>query len=795
MAAIGMWVGVLVAGEGQGAVLGCAVLVCGLAGLVAAIRSGSAARARSRRMLVAARLEPRGAAPGYRELVLRAAGLPHPAMPVAPRRGVPARRLWAVGAAFVMVGAGWTGVRGALRPALGPLEGRSVEFRGTAATDLRRSDWGWSVEVGVAEVRAGGRWSKVDLRVWAAGSGRPPAIQAGQPVVGTGVLSSLDPAASGFDAYLASRGAVARTSVAELTARGPPENPWLRTAAAARRGLRRGARAALPDREADLLLGLSIGDTSAMDPEVEEDFRASGLAHLVAVSGANVAMFLAPVLALATWLGVRLRGRVAVGLVAVAFFALVTRWEPSVLRAGVMAAVALAGVMAGRPRSTGALLGASILALLVADPGLARSVGFQLSVAATAGLAALAGPMAQRLRFLPRPVALAAAATASAQIGVTPFLLLHFGVVPTVTLLANLLAFPAVAAGLFVGLAASGAALWWPSLGAAIGGPAAVPLAYLSGLADRMARMPLPSVTGEGLPAGVAAALVALLAAWRLRRRPHARVRVAVATLVVAAVAWPAAGLGGATATVTMTFLDVGQGDAALIRGPDGATILIDAGPEPDRVAADLAALGITRIDVAAASHAHADHVEGFPAVFSRHPVGLLLEPGCPGDSPSYRRFLDAVGDEAVPVRHPRGGTTMRVGVLRLQILGPDQCSPGSPNDDSLVLRILHGGTPIALFPGDAEVPAQQDLLADQDPITAAVLKVPHHGGDTSDRTFLGAVDAAVAVVSTGPNEYGHPHPALLDALRAEGMTVYRTDRSGDVTVTYGPSGLAVEAA
>jgi competence protein ComEC len=562
-------------------------------------------------------------------------------------------------------------------------------------------------------------------------------------------------------------------------------------AASARQALRRGARMALPAREAALLLGLSIGDTSAMDPEVEEDFRASGLAHLVAVSGANVAMFLAPVVALAGRLRMRLRARVTLGLGAVAFFALLTRWEPSVLRASAMASMALAGVWAGRPRSTGALLGTSIIALLVADPGLARSVGFQLSVAATMGLALMAGPLAHRLRFFPRPVALASAATAAAQVGVTPLLLLHFGVVPTVTLLANLLAFPAVAVALLGGLVASGAVLAWPALGQGLGAPAAAPLAYLIGLADRMARAPLPSVTGEGITAAVVAALVALLVAWRLGRgRGGGRARAVAVAVLLAAVAWPAA--GGGASSITVTFLDVGQGDAAVVRGPDGATILIDAGPEPDQVAADLASLGVRRIDLAVASHGHADHVEGFPAVLARHPVGLLLEPGCPVDSPSYRRFLDSVRDEEVPVRYPRGGTEMRVGALVVQILGPDECSTDAPNDDSLVLRILLDGVPIALFPGDAEVPAQRDLLEDEDPITAAVLKVPHHGGDTSDPAFLEAVDASVAVVSTGPNDYGHPHPEVLAALRAEGMAVYRTDRSGDVTVRFDPDGLVV---
>ena len=790
-----MWAGIL-AGEPWGAVVGWGLLLSGVAGLAAAARWGEAARARSRRLVEAGGLEVVPPAPGRRDRVLVAAGLTtvRPSPAAAPTPVHRAGRAIAATAACALIGAGWVGVRGALRPDLGPLEGRSVSIRGTAVSDVRRYDWGWSVEVGVGQVAVAGRWTDVDIRVWAAGSGPPPSIEAGQPVTGRGVLRTVDPAESGFDAYLAGRGAVARASVAELAARGPPSSPWLRLAASARRALRRGARAALPDREAALLLGLSIGDTSAMDAEVEEDFRASGLAHLVAVSGANVAMFLAPVLAVGVMLRMRLRTRVVLGLGAVAFFALLTRWEPSVLRASAMASVALAGVWAGRPRSTGALLGASVIILLVADPGLADSVGFQLSVAATVGLALMAGPMAHRLGFLPRPVALAAAATVAAQLGVTPLLLLHFGVVPTVTLLANLLAFPAVAVALFGGLAASGVALAWPALGQGLGGPAAAPLAYLIGLADLMARAPLPSVTGEGPTAAVVAALVALLVGWRLRMgRRGGGARVAAATVVLAAVAWPAAGLGGATG-ITVTFLDVGQGDAAVVRGPDGGTILIDAGPEPDQVATDLATLGVRRIDLAVASHGHADHVEGFPAVLARHPVGLLLEPGCPVDSPSYRRFLDAVRDEEVPVRHPRGGSAMRVGALVVQILGPDGCAPDSPNDDSLVLRILLGGVPIVLFPGDAEVPAQRDLLEDEDPITAVVLKVPHHGGDTSDPGFLRAVDATVAVVSTGPNDYGHPHPVVLAALRADGMAVYRTDRSGDVTVRFGPDGIVVES-
>jgi competence protein ComEC len=307
-----------------------------------------------------------------------------------------------------------------------------------------------------------------------------------------------------------------------------------------------------------------------------------------------------------------------------------------------------------------------------------------------------------------------------------------------------------------------------------------------------MAQAPLPTLTGGALAVLLSLAFAAVIA-WRLRRRGRGLVLVGAA--VVAALGWSAVPTAGPPHSLTVTFLDVGQGDSAVVRTPDGATILVDAGPEEQQVATELAARGIRRIDLAVATHAHADHIDGFPAILARFPVTLLLDPGCPGDSPSHRRFLDAVRDEGVPVRHPRGGRRLTVGRLIVDVLGPDRCSPGgeSPNDDSLVLRMAYGRSTV-LFSGDAEVPAQRDLLADEDPVQATVLKVPHHGGDTSDEEFFGAVDSTVAVVSTGPNDYGHPNPGVLASLRAEGMAVYRTDLAGDVTITFAADGSPVVA-
>jgi competence protein ComEC len=383
-------------------------------------------------------------------------------------------------------------------------------------------------------------------------------------------------------------------------------------------------------------------------------------------------------------------------------------------------------------------------------------------------------------------------------LAVTPLLLLRFGVVPTATLLANLLAFPAVPLSLLGGLGAAGTAHVWAPAGRFLGALAERPLAYIEGVADRLARAPLPQVVSEGPALPAVVAVLAAVAVWRLRRgrRPIGFV---VALLVVGVFLWPVGGRAGPPSTLTVTFLDVGQGDAAVVRTPDGATVLIDSGPDEQEVARELARLGVRRIDLAVASHAHADHVTGFPAIFARFPVALFLEPGCPHEAPQYRQMLEAVAAEGIATRNPRGGERLDVGSLSIDVLGPEVCSEEQPNDNSLVLLLHPAGNSdprsSVLFTGDVEEPAQSDLLADGDPVAAAVLKVPHQGGATSIEEFFDAVGADVAVVSVGPNEYGHPVPWVLSALRRSGALVLRTDQSGDIIVRFGPQGVLVESA
>ncbi|MGZ5352900.1 MAG: DNA internalization-related competence protein ComEC/Rec2 [Actinomycetota bacterium] len=670
-----------------------------------------------------------------------------------------------------------------------------VSAEAVLRTDPRTRAGDWSAIADVRLVSDGAVSARIREAVWMGGEGRAPSAVRGDRIRIEGrVLVPDDP---GFATFLVRRGIVAQLEVDEVDLIGPSGTAVVRWAQGVRSLVGGSLRELFPAREAGLLLGLSLGDDTSLDPALERDFRASGLSHLLVVSGGNVAMVLAPVVALGTFLRLSRWPRFAIAAGTVVFFVVLTGAEPSVLRAGVMAGLTLVGVLLGRPRSAGSILSAAVFVLLALDPALVWSVGFQLSVAATAGMVALATPLADRLRWMPRPLALASGATLAAQAAVTPVLLFHFHEVPVSTVLANVLAFPAVAPALLLGLAAAFAGLAWSPAGAALAAVALVPLRYLEAIADRAARAPVPWVTGGGgLTLVLGLLLVGALAWWVRSGRRLPRAVVVAAAGLAPLVIWSAALTAGPPSGLTVRFLDVGQGDAAVLTSPGGVTVLVDGGPDDAQVATELAALGVKRLDVVVASHPHADHVVGLPAVLARFPVALLLEPGCSGDSPDARALAEAVAAEDVPVQHPRAGDRLVVGDVGLEVLSPDRCwtaTESDTNNDALVVRANIGEDSI-LFATEPEEPAQQVLLDSGVDLSADVLKVPHHGAATSLESFFVAVDPQLAVVSVGENTYGHPVPEVLAWIRATGAEVLRTDREGDVTVTFARHGLLVDS-
>jgi competence protein ComEC len=688
------------------------------------------------------------------------------------------------------LGVGWAGFhdRGLDTALLARLAPERVKIEGTLKTDPGASTFGWSSEVYVRSVEW--RDGAVTLRsaIWASGDGPIPGARRGDRVELDGVVRVPDD--PDFALTLRHKGIPAQLQLSGFARSGGSANLFVQATQATRRAVGRSIKRVFPSREAGVLLGLVLGDDSELEPGVERDFRAAGLSHLLVVSGENVAMILAPVLAAASLLRLSRWPRFVAGFGIVAFFTVLTGAEPSVLRAGVMAGLALIGVLMGRPRAMASILSAAVLALLVIDPWLIWSVGFQLSVAATAGMVSVASPLAAWCgRVAPKPLAIAAGATMAAQLGVTPILLAHFGEVPLVTLPANLLAFPLVAPALLLGVLASALGLAWLPLGVAIGALARLPMRGLELIADRLGKAPVGYLTADGGPGVLIVGTIVVigLVVWiRTRWRPP-RAATAVAVAALPLFVWASALASGPPSGLTVRFFDVGQGDAALLTTSEGASVLFDGGPDEEQVARELASVGVKRLDVVVASHPHADHIVGLPAVLTRVPVGLLLQPGCPDASPLQTDLDRAIADEGIAVRNPRAGDTFWLGLLRLDILSPDRCWLGTESDtnnDAIVVRATYLGH-VVLIASEPEEPAQEVLVESGVDLHADVLKVPHHGAATSIHEFFDAVSARVAVVSVGENDYGHPVPATLDALVASGAEVWRTDRAGTITISF----------
>jgi competence protein ComEC len=702
-------------------------------------------------------------------------------------------------AGLVALGIGWGTfqrhrVEGSLLRSLAP---GVVAVEGQLRTDPSISDHGWSAILDVRRVASGPDAWAVREPVWVSGTDAPPAVRGDRlRVEGTAEV----PEELSFRSSLERRGIGVEVRGRTVGVLGHASDPLLRAAQAFRGFVGRSISRLFPQREAGLLLGLALGDDSRLDEALARDFHATGLGHLLVVSGENVAMVLAPILGLALWLRLSRWPTFLLAGGTVLFFVVLTGAEPSVMRAGVMAGLTLLGVLAGRPRSTASILAGAVLFLLVLDPTLVWAIGFQLSVVATAGMVAMATSIADRIRFAPRPMAMAAGATIAAQLAVTPILLLHFHEVPLVTVAANVLAFPAVSPALLLGLLAGGVGVLWPVLARPIAALALVPMRYLEALADRLGRAPVPWITsGGGIGVLLVGGAVVLGLAWWLRgRRRIPRPALVLAVALMPLFVWSTALSSGPPSGLVVRFFDVGQGDAALVSSPAGANVLIDGGPDPSLVATKLAALGVKRLDAVVATHPHEDHYVGLPEVLSRFPVGLVLDSGCPvpeARTQGYRAFLGAVRAKGIPERHPTRGDVIQVGDLRFQVLSPDRCWQGThsdPNNDSLVLLLEHLDDTV-LFANEPEAEAQEVMVQDGVPIAADVLNVPHHGAGTSIGEFFALVHERVAIVSVGPNDYGHPVPETLEALRATGARVFRTDRTGDLVIAFQPDGILVQ--
>ncbi|GAA0734065.1 ComEC/Rec2 family competence protein [Dactylosporangium roseum] len=587
---------------------------------------------------------------------------------------------------------------------------------------------------------------------------------------------------------------------AALISAGAPERvtpaPWVQRAAGVlRAGLQR-ACGPLPPEPGGLLPGLVVGDTSRLDPGLAADFKATGLTHLTAVSGANLAIVVGLMLMIVRWCRAGPRVAAVVCVLALIGFVILVRPSPSVLRAAAMGGLALVALALGRPRAALPSLAAGVLVLVVFDPELAVDAGFALSVLATGGLVLLAPRWTEALKAKGWPgfAAEALAVPAAAQAACAPVIAGMSATVSLTTIPANLLAAPAVAPATVVGVVTAVLSPVLPAVAEFTAWLASWPARWLVAIAHHGADVPdgvvpWPGGTFGGLLLGGLLAVL-LIAAKRPVVRRLALV-VAVAAVLGAtpvrllAGGWPPPGW-------LIVACDVGQGDTLVVSAGGASAVVVDAGPDPEAADGCLRRLGVRHVPLLALSHFHVDHIGGLDGVLRGRTVDRLLLPPFPEP---------AAGRSAVLARGLRSGDAqsgqvMTVGEVRLAVLGPAGPTTGTrsdPNNNSLVLMVTTGGVRV-LLTGDAETEEQLSLRSAAAPgeLRADVLKVAHHGSAFQDEEFLDAVAPRIALVSVGAgNDYGHPSPVLLSRLVRGGARVLRTDQEGDLAVVAEAGRLA----
>ncbi|MGP6178006.1 ComEC/Rec2 family competence protein [Microbacterium sp. A196] len=560
----------------------------------------------------------------------------------------------------------------------------------------------------------------------------------------------------------------------------------------------------LPEPGAGLLPGLAVGDTRAVTEELNAAMLTSGLSHLTAVSGANCAIVVGAVFWLVGLCGGGRALRVVLALAALAAFVVLVTPEPSVIRASVMAALAMLTLLCGRPGAGVGVLCLAAAGILISDPWLAATPGFALSAAATAALIVLAPPLARGMsRWMPQPLALAIGIPVAAQLACGPIIALFAEQQSIIGIPANMLADPVAPIATVVGLLACLAAPI-PPLADLLAASAWLPAAWISATATVSAAVPGGTVLVlPGIGAALVVAMLSVAIGFLLAgTTPFAGALARWARIASVGVVVVASGLLGARVLLTgplvgvtvpqswsISACDVGQGDALVLRSEERIA-LIDTGMEPEPLLTCLSALGVDRIDLLVLTHFDADHVGAAGSVVGRADT-VLHGPTASSDE---RHLLEDFESAGARVVSASAGMQGSLGGAQWRVLWPRPNSAAFPagNDASVVLEFDGGGVPRSLFLGDLSAVPQRMLTASLHG-NYTVVKVAHHGSADQDPGLYAAAHPRVAIFSAGAdNDYGHPRTETIDITASLGALTLRTDQQGRILIGLDGEALTV---
>ena len=553
---------------------------------------------------------------------------------------------------------------------------------------------------------------------------------------------------------------------------------WARSLGAIRIGLRN----ASGDGDAGALIpGMVLGDTSKQSAEFKLAMKRSGLTHLVAVSGANFAIVSGFVLWLMQFLFRNRNYRIGATALSLIFFIALVRPSPSVLRAAAMAAVVLVAMSHRHAADSLPALGFAIAAVVIADPLQSRDAGFALSVLATGGLL-LAGPKIITFfaRFVPRKFAEALAPPIAATLFCAPVLVALSGFLSPMSVIANLLAAPAVAPITVLGFIAALIHPILPGVAGLLILLIRVPAAFI-GLVARWSASFSVLELGKGA-SGFLAIAVFVIWIWIFRTffRNHLKAIAILLVVLLAAGNWFARFPG---IDWQVGNCDIGQGDAMVINLGNHRGVVIDVGPDPQLIDKCLKQFAITQVSILVLTHFHADHVEGLPGLLKGRSIGQVWV--SPQIDPAFESARVQKWLKEIPQIPVTAGFTAKIpsnrGELTFHAIWPRLGTQDTPNNSSIVMQINSADFSL-LAAGDVEPISQSQLVAELSQVD--LYKVAHHGSRYQDLNFMQALSPRISIISVGKgNTYGHPAPQTIAALSRIGSTVYRTDQDGALAI------------
>jgi len=708
-------------------------------------------------------------------------------------------------------------------------QGIAVEIKGVVARDPEFEGTTSRLSLSAQEIKIDSRWKKVSGKVLIYTRVFPSYGQ-GDSLQVTGELHSLSQSIKNPDyrAYLTQQGFSSTMSYPQIDF---IQTGWLFSL---RNRLADSLDSALHEPQGSLAQAFLLGIRSHIPDSLRDDFRSSGTAHLIAISGLHMVILAGTVFSSAAWVFGRQRPTyILIAFATIWTYALLTGMQPPAFRAAIMFSLFLTALWLGRPQSALPSLALAAAIMVGIDPSVLWDVSFQLSFVAVTGLILLF-PTFQRwgrkvmagekgaLTPVANPIIDSFAVTLAAIIATLPLIAYYFGYVSLVALPATFLALLALPGAIILALLTALLGLFAPALSWATGWVDWLFLSYIIKVVEGFGALPFAKheVTINGLMVwAYYGVIVAILSrkrlgmaiskpiAWvqeRLGRLPQftyqAPIRAILILLLIAtALVWLAV-IATPDRQLEVSFLDVGQGDAILIQTPSRQQILIDGGPDPEALSLWLGKklpFWDKSLDLVVLTHPEDDHLVGLVEVLGRYKVGQVLEPGFEQDTSAYEEWLRLIDEKDIERTIAKAGQQIELGNgIRIEVLHPQEefleGTDSDTNNNSVVLRLVWKEVSF-LLTGDIYEEAERQILYQGHKLNSTVLKVAHHGSATSTSAhFLAAVDPQVAVICVGEdNPFGHPSDEVL--ARLSGVSVYRTDKKGTITFTTDGQRLWVE--